>query len=109
GALPPLIRWSDEIVIAAAPDFLELLAALCRSRLEPFTLHAGVPVQALPLAWAGDATAGQSGGDFLPCGAGWCGVCTIPTRGGRRLFCREGPAFPLEDLRFETDSSLRSE
>jgi dihydroorotate dehydrogenase electron transfer subunit len=103
GALPPLIRWADEIAIAAAPDLLELLAALRRSRLEPFTLHAGVPVQALPLVSAGAAWAGLSGGDFLPCGAGWCGACAILTRGGRRLFCREGPAFRLEDLRFAAE------
>jgi dihydroorotate dehydrogenase electron transfer subunit len=101
GALPSLIRWADEIVLAAGPDMLELVASLRRSRLEPFTLHAGLPFQAIPCVWAGTrAGVALGGGDFLPCGAGWCGACGVATRQRHRLFCREGPAFALEDLRF---------
>jgi dihydroorotate dehydrogenase electron transfer subunit len=101
GALPPLIRWADEVIVAASPDVLELLATLRRSHLEPFTLHAGVPVQAAPLAWLGGPDGWlRRGGDFLPCGAGWCGACAVSARTGRRLFCREGPVWPLEELRF---------
>jgi dihydroorotate dehydrogenase electron transfer subunit len=96
GILPSVIRWADEIVVAAAPDLLETMASLRRARLEPFTLHAGLPVRAMPLLGA----PGSGGGDALPCGAGWCGACVITTHAGPTLYCREGPAFPLEDLRF---------
>lgn len=36
----------------------------------------------------------------MPCGSGVCGVCAVATGRGHRLACREGPAFPLEALRF---------
>jgi len=109
GALPSLIGWADEIVMAAAAEVLEVVTSLRRSRLDPFTLHAGVPIQAIPLLWIGNWTASTStgtpgevlgGGNFLPCGAGWCGACSVWTRTGRRLFCRDGPSFPLQDFRF---------
>ena len=109
GALPALIRWADEIAIAAAPEFLDQVAALRRSRLEPFTLHGDLPIQALPLPWLGTSLGGAAGGgDFVPCGAGWCGACAVSTRTGPRLFCREGPAFRLEDLRFEIDPEVEA-
>ena len=96
GTLPGLIRWADEIVIAAPPDLLETVAALRRAHLEPFTLHAALPVRAMPLLGG----PGSSGGDAVPCGAGWCGACAVATRTGFALYCRKGPTFPLEDLRF---------
>jgi dihydroorotate dehydrogenase electron transfer subunit len=96
GALPGLLTWADEIVVAAAPPLLDTMATLRRARLAPFTLHGSLPAQAIPLA---EADSGAAGGDALPCGSGACGVCAIATRGGSRLFCREGPAFPLDDLR----------
>ncbi|HEV2123447.1 MAG TPA: hypothetical protein VGW38_11825 [Chloroflexota bacterium] len=98
GALPSLLPWADEVFVAAAPPLLGTLAALRRSRLAPFTLYANLPVQALPVP-----APELSGGDFLPCGTGVCGVCAIATRSGPRLYCHEGPAFPLETLRFEPD------
>ena len=112
GALPPLLRWADEVVVAAPPALLDTLAILRRQRHEPFTLHAGVAIQALPLPWlpgAGALPGGQGlaggkrwrgGGDWLPCGAGWCGACAVATRAGQALLCHDGPAFPLEVLRF---------
>ncbi|MGH2367407.1 MAG: hypothetical protein ACRDI2_04340 [Chloroflexota bacterium] len=108
GILPGLLPWADEVVVAAPPALLDTLAALRRGRLEPFTLHAGLPVQALPLPdIAQEADIGRlrrSGGDEVPCGTGACGACVVLTSRGPRLFCRDGPAFPLEALRFESDS-----
>jgi dihydroorotate dehydrogenase electron transfer subunit len=96
GALPDALAWADEVVVAAPWSLLETLALLRRARLEPFTLRASLPIQALPLL-AGSA----GGGDALPCGTGACGVCVVPTGRGYRLACREGPVFPLEALRFD--------
>lgn len=106
GALPALLGWADEVVIAAPGPLLDTLSALRRARLEPFSLYGNLPVQAIPLPdstpHAGDA-APPGGGDAVPCGDGRCGACTVQTGRGPRLFCREGPAFPLETLRFEPD------
>lgn len=95
-ALPLLLRWADEVVVAAGPALLETISALRRSRLQPFVLHGSIPIRAVPL-W--DA-ASLGGGDSLPCGSGVCGACVVWTRGGRKLICRDGPAFVLEELRF---------
>ncbi len=103
GVLPALLPWADEVVIAAAPPLLETLASLRRARLAPFTLHANVPLRAIPLLNA------TSGGDAMPCGSGVCGACAVPTRGGTRLLCQDGPAFPLEDLRLDTTTALEDE
>lgn len=100
GALPGLLPWADELFLAAAPPLLDTLAALRRSRLAPFTLHANLAVQALPLA---EPAPGAGGGDLLPCGTGICGACAVSTRQGVRLRCTEGPAFPLEWLRLELE------
>ena len=36
----------------------------------------------------------------MPChGIGECGVCAVQTKHGWRLACKDGPVFPLEDLR----------
>jgi dihydroorotate dehydrogenase electron transfer subunit len=94
GALPDALAWADEVVVAAGWPLLETLATLRRARLEPFTLRASLPLQAMPLL------AGAGGGDAMPCGRGACGVCAVATGRGYRLACREGPAFPLEALRF---------
>ena len=101
GTLPQLLPWADEVVVAAPGPLLDTLAALRRARLAPFTLYAGLPAQAIPLP---DSHA-TSSGEVLPCGSGVCGACVVRTRGGDRLFCREGPAFPLEDLRLELDDA----
>lgn len=101
GALPELLRWSDELVVAASAAFLETTASLRRARLEPFTLHGGMPVQAIPLDEI-MGTPHRGGGDFLPCGSGSCGACRLPVRHGYRLFCEHGPAFMLDELRFDT-------
>jgi dihydroorotate dehydrogenase electron transfer subunit len=98
GALPDALGWADEVVVAASWPLLETLALLRRARLEPFALRASLPVQAIPLA---PLAPGLGGGDSLPCGTGACGVCVVPTGRGLRLACREGPAFPLEALRFD--------
>jgi hypothetical protein len=116
GALPGLLPWADEVVIAAPWPLLETVAAWRGARLGPFTLHAALPVQALPLPdflasavadtsryGAPGAPAPASGGDYVPCGTGMCGVCVVPARGGPRLFCRDGPAFALEALRFDAE------
>jgi dihydroorotate dehydrogenase electron transfer subunit len=103
GALPDALTWADEVVVAAGWPLLEALALLRRARLEPFTVRAGLPVQALPLL------AGAGGGDAMPCGSGVCGVCAVPTARGHRLACREGPAFPLEALRFAPEPEDETE
>jgi len=36
--------------------------------------------------------------DLLPCGAGACQACMVPTRGGNYLSCTEGPAFDLTQV-----------
>jgi dihydroorotate dehydrogenase electron transfer subunit len=98
GVLSSLLSWADEMVIGAPASLLDTLAALRRTRLAPFTLHANLPVQAMLLP---DSLAhAPSGGDVLPCGTGVCGACVVSTRDGARLFCRDGPVFPLESLRF---------
>jgi dihydroorotate dehydrogenase electron transfer subunit len=35
---------------------------------------------------------------LMACGQGYCQGCTVTTRGGYRLCCRDGPVFPSEDL-----------
>ena len=100
GALPALVPWADELVIAAAPPLLDTLAALRRSRAAPFTLSAGKPIRAVPLF---QPRLGAGGGDLLPCGTGMCGACEVRVQGGWRLFCHDGPAFPLEELRLVED------
>jgi dihydroorotate dehydrogenase electron transfer subunit len=105
GALPALLKWADEIVVAADPALLDTLAALRRARLEPFTLYGNLPIQAIPLPClaAHGAPEGADGvpAALVPCGTGACGACTIRTADRQRLFCRDGPAFPLETLRFD--------
>jgi dihydroorotate dehydrogenase electron transfer subunit len=106
GALPDALGWADEVVVAASWPLLETLALLRRARLEPFSLRASLPVQAIPLApLSASAGATGGGGDALPCGTGACGVCVVPTGRGLRLACREGPAFPLEALRFDASDT----
>jgi len=100
GALPALLPWADELVVAAAPPLLDTLAALRRARAAPFTLSAGKPIRAVPLF---EPRSGAGGGDLLPCGTGMCGACEVRVHGGWRLFCHDGPAFPLEELRLVED------
>ena len=50
GALPDALGWADEVVVAASWPLLETLSLLRRARLEPFSLRASLPVQAIPLA-----------------------------------------------------------
>ncbi|HET7768485.1 MAG TPA: hypothetical protein VFN74_06885 [Chloroflexota bacterium] len=101
GGLAPLLAWADEVMVAAAAPLLDTLQALRRTRLAPFTMHSQLPVQALPLPEWGRA----GGGDALPCGTGACGACQVRTRERQRLFCLDGPAFALEDLRWEDEES----
>lgn len=118
GALPGALSWADELVVAAPLALLEALALLRRARLEPFTLHANLPVQAVPLPAFSSRrldrldTAGaalRGGGDAVPCGTGSCGACVVRTGRGARLFCRQGPAFPLAALRFDTHEANADE
>jgi len=37
---------------------------------------------------------------LMACGQGYCQGCTIDTRHGYRLCCRDGPVFPAEDLKW---------
>lgn len=97
GEFATLLAWADEVVIAASAPLLNTAQALRRTRMAPFTLHSGLPVQAVPLPTWGTA----GGGDLLPCGTGMCGACVVRTRERARLFCLDGPAFPLEELRLE--------
>ena len=101
GGITPLLAWADEVVVAAPPPLLDTMQALRRTRMAPFSLYSSLPVQAIPLPqW--DTTV--SGGDLLPCGTGACGACVVKTRARPRLFCQDGPAFPLEELRWDDES-----
>lgn len=102
--LPTLLQWADELVLAAPTALLDTAAALRRARSEPFTLHGGIPIQAVPLP--DPAVGGRSGGEHVPCGTGACGACVIETRRGPRLLCRAGPAFALESLRFDAEEDV---
>ncbi len=108
GALPGAVSWADEVFVAAPWALLEGIALLRRARLEPFTLRANLPVQAIPLPAFPARRAGAphpaGGGDAVPCGSGACGACIVPTGRGARLFCRQGAAFRLEALRFDADA-----
>jgi dihydroorotate dehydrogenase electron transfer subunit len=98
GALPRLLPWADEILVAAPPALLETLGSRRRARLAPFTLHANLPLDALLVPnWDGQGSAG------IPCGIGVCAGCEIRLRRGRALYCEAGPAFALEALRFEDE------
>jgi hypothetical protein len=105
GTLPGLLSWADEIVIAAAPPVLDTLGALRRSRAAPFTLYANLPMQAVPL----HSAAPGGGGDLVPCGTGVCGACAVSTNRGMKLFCQDGPAFPIETLRVEETDVIELE
>jgi dihydroorotate dehydrogenase electron transfer subunit len=61
GALPDALGWADEVVVAASWPLLETLALLRRARLEPFSLRASLPVQAIPLAPLSASVSGAAG------------------------------------------------
>ena len=71
--------------------------------MAPFTIHGGLSIQAIPLPEWKD---GAGGGDRLPCGTGACGACHVRTRDKAKLFCVDGPAFALDELRWEGEHEL---
>jgi dihydroorotate dehydrogenase electron transfer subunit len=78
-ALVHHLRWADQ-VFACGPD--EPLRGLQRTmRREGLRKPAQAVIRA----------------DF-PCGAGICNGCTVFTRHGPRLACKDGPSFELRDL-----------
>ncbi len=76
------IRWADVLACALPLDQLTIVAQR---------------VRATRLNW----TDGLAQALVLPppvCSVGVCGVCGVPTRGGYRLACMDGPVFDLKDL-----------
>ncbi len=76
------IRWADVLACALPLDQLTLVAQRIR---------------AARLNWAD----GLAQALVLPppvCHVGVCGVCAVPTRGGYRLACVDGPVFDLKEL-----------
>ncbi len=76
------IRWADVLACALPLDQLTLVAQRIR---------------AARLNWAD----GMAQALVLPppvCHVGVCGVCAVPTRGGYRLACVDGPIFDLKEL-----------
>lgn len=80
---PALLAWADQFCAAAAEAELSSLIDVVRT---------------VRLRWergfAQVALAGPA-----PCGTGVCLACTVETRYGLRLRCKEGPVFDLRDFR----------
>jgi dihydroorotate dehydrogenase electron transfer subunit len=80
---PPLLAWADQLFTAAAEGELSGLVDVVRT---------------VRLRWergfAQVALAGPA-----PCGTGICLACTVETRYGLRLRCKDGPVFDLRDFR----------
>ncbi len=80
--LRELIRWTEHMALACAPERYAGLAALVREvRLHPRPDFAQALVQGP-----------------MPCGIGVCDVCRISTPQRERVPCVEGPVFDLLDL-----------
>lgn len=76
------IRWADVLACGLPLEQLMILAQRIR---------------AIRLNWAD----GMAQALVLPppvCHVGVCGVCAVPTRGGYRLACVDGPVFDLKEL-----------
>lgn len=81
--LPEALDWAD--FIGMEMDVSQ--AGQWRSLFD-LPLHSGLPCEVQALV----ATA-------MPCGGGAeCGVCSIETRAGWKLICKDGPVFWLNDL-----------
>ncbi len=81
--LPEALEWADFIGMEMDVSQVGQWRSLFN-----LPLHAGLPCEVQALV----ATA-------MPCGGGAeCGVCSIETRAGWKLICRDGPVFRLPDL-----------
>lgn len=80
--LPDIIRWPDQVCAAGSPALYHSLAeAIARQRFLVDRDFAQV--------WLLGATG---------CGTGLCQGCTVETKRGPVLSCREGPVFSLKDI-----------
>jgi len=80
--LPDVVQWADQIGAAGSPALYRALSeVIARHRLI-------VDDDFAQVWWLGP----------IACGLGTCLSCTVETRHGRVLSCREGPVFRLRDL-----------
>jgi NAD(P)H-flavin reductase len=80
--LPSVIQWADQVCAAGSPALYRSLAqAIAKYRLRVEDDFAQVWIL------------GQTG-----CGMGVCQCCTVETRRGQALSCREGPVFRLREV-----------
>ena len=98
GALPDALGWADEVVVAAPWPLLETLSVLRRARLEPFSLRASLPVQAIPLApfsaGLSSAVATGGGGTPSPAARAPAGSASSPPGAGYAWPAGRGPPSP---------------
>ncbi|GAB4449388.1 MAG: dihydroorotate dehydrogenase electron transfer subunit [Anaerolineae bacterium] len=86
--LPELLAWADAVAAVGSPELYRALRQHTRqARLGASSdfLHA---LAAPPL---------------LPCGVGACAGCALPTTGGPKLACADGPVFDLMTLEADHD------
>ncbi len=79
--LPELAEWADEIFACGPIPMYRTMARMIRH-------HSGKRVQVLLE-------------QVMGCGIGACRGCSIPTRGGMKTVCRDGPVFDLEEIIWE--------
>lgn len=82
--LPEVIQWADQVCAAGSP-------ALYRALNDAIAKHRFLVDKDFAQVWLLGAVA---------CGVGTCLSCTVETRRGAALSCREGPVFRLGDLAF---------
>ncbi len=89
-ALPEAAAWADYLAISLS--MRPSLVSELRKRLglsNPFAGRCPIPVQVLVRT-------------AMPCGGvALCGVCSVYTRSGWQLACKDGPVFELDDLEEE--------
>jgi dihydroorotate dehydrogenase electron transfer subunit len=80
--LPDVIQWADQICAAGSP-------ALYRALQDAIARHRFLVDKDFAQVWLLGPVA---------CGVGTCLSCTVETRRGTALSCREGPVFRMGDL-----------
>ena len=90
-ALTPLVAWADQLC-ACGP--WPMLAALGRLRDQAARASAVFPGRQVLL----DAQIAVE--QHMGCAMGVCRACVVVTSGGNARVCRDGPVFPLAEMRF---------
>jgi len=102
-ALPEALPWADYLAADTPLVSLGEMGALLglRSRVNPSMAgHSRAGYSRAGSPWAGYSQAGQVlVRTDMPCaGIADCGICAVPTRGGWKLACEDGPVFDLQAL-----------